>query len=50
MNIDPSSIISPKANIHATVEIGPFCIIGDNVEIEVTRSRILVGKSLHESC
>ena len=34
MNIDPSSIISPKANIHATVEIGPFCIIGDNVEIE----------------
>ena len=22
----------------------------DNVEIEVTRSRILVGKSLHESC
>ena len=34
MNIDPSSIISPKANIHATVEIGPFCIIGDNVEID----------------
>ena len=34
MNIDPSSIISPEANIHSTVEIGPFCIIGDNVEVE----------------
>ena len=34
MTIDSSSIISNKANIHPDVIIGPFCIIGDNVEID----------------
>jgi UDP-N-acetylglucosamine acyltransferase len=34
MTIDSSSIISNKANIHSDVIIGPFCIIGDNVEID----------------
>jgi UDP-N-acetylglucosamine acyltransferase len=34
MNIDSSSIISSNANIHSSVEIGPYCIIGENVEIE----------------
>ena len=34
MTIDSSSIISNKANIHPDVIIGPFCIIGDDVEID----------------
>ena len=34
MTIDSTSIISNKANIHPDVIIGPFCIIGDNVEID----------------
>ena len=27
------SYISKKANIHSSVKIGPYCVIGDNVEI-----------------
>ena len=34
MTIHSSSIISNKANIHPDVIIGPFCIIGDDVEID----------------
>ena len=34
MTIDSSSIISNKASIHPDVIIGPFCIIGDDVEID----------------
>ena len=34
MSIHPSSIVSDSANIHPSVHIGPFCIIGDNVEID----------------
>ena len=34
MSTHSSSIISPNANIDSSVEIGPFCIIGDNVEID----------------
>ena len=33
MFIDSSSIISDKTTIHPDVTIGPFCIIGDGVEI-----------------
>jgi UDP-N-acetylglucosamine acyltransferase len=33
MAIDSSSIISSLAKIHSSVDIGPFCIIGDNVEL-----------------
>ena len=33
MGIDSSSIISSSAKIHPSVDIGPFCIIGDNVEL-----------------
>ena len=36
MTIDSSSIISNKTKIHPSVNIGPFCIIGDDVEIEVS--------------
>jgi len=34
MNVDPSSIVSTKTKIHQSVTIGPFCIIGDDVEID----------------
>ena len=33
MGMDSSSIISSSAKIHPTVDIGPFCIIGDDVEL-----------------
>ena len=33
MGIDSSSIISSSAKIHSSVDIGPFCIIGDDVEL-----------------
>ena len=31
--IHPSSIVSSKAKIDTSVNIGPFCIIGDNVKL-----------------
>ena len=31
--IHPSAIVSKNSKVHASSEIGPFCIIGDNVEI-----------------
>ena len=31
--IHPNSLVSKKAIIHPTSEIGPFCVIGDNVKI-----------------
>ena len=34
MTIDKTSVISSSANIDSSVEIGPFCIIGDDVEIQ----------------
>ena len=34
MSIHTSSIIHPSAKIDNSVEIGPFCIIGENVEIK----------------
>ena len=34
MNVDSSSIVSTKTKIHQSVNIGPFCIIGDDVEID----------------
>jgi UDP-N-acetylglucosamine acyltransferase len=32
-NIHPSAIIEAGAKVHETVKIGPFCIVGANVEI-----------------
>ena len=32
--IHPSSIVSTKASVDPSSEIGPFCVIGDNVKIE----------------
>ena len=34
MSIHPSSIIHPSSKIDESVEIGPFCIIGEDVEIK----------------
>ena len=34
MSVDSSSIISNSAKIHQSVQIGPYCIIGDDVEID----------------
>jgi UDP-N-acetylglucosamine acyltransferase len=31
--IHKTAMIDPKAKIASTVEIGPYCIIGTNVEI-----------------
>jgi UDP-N-acetylglucosamine acyltransferase len=31
--IDPLAVVSPNAVVHADVSIGPFCVIGDDVEI-----------------
>ena len=33
MSIHESSIIHPSAKIDRDVQIGPFCVIGENVEI-----------------
>ncbi len=32
--IDKTAIIDPKANLHRSVKIGPFCVIGADVEID----------------
>ena len=34
MAIHPTSIIHNSAKIHESVEIGPFCYIGEDVEID----------------
>ncbi len=31
--IDPLAVVSPNAVVHEDVSIGPFCVIGDDVEI-----------------
>ena len=34
MKIHPTAIIHPKTIIDESVEIGPFCIVGEDVEIK----------------
>ena len=34
MKVHPTSIIHPKSKIDDSVEIGPFCIVGEDVEIK----------------
>ena len=34
MNIHETSIVHPSSHIDESVEIGPFCIIGKDVEIK----------------
>ena len=33
MPIHPTAIVDPKARISDTADIGPYCIIGEEVEI-----------------
>jgi UDP-N-acetylglucosamine acyltransferase len=33
MSIHPTAIVSERARIHETAEVGPYCVIGDEVEI-----------------
>src|SRR5580704_12677670 len=40
MSIHPAAIVSPRSRIHETAEIGPYCIIGDDVEIGA-RTRLM---------
>ena len=50
-----NSIISPKSNIDTSVEIGPFCIIEDNVSIDKNckiHSHVIIksGTSIGQDC
>ena len=36
--IHPSSLVAPEAKLHETVKVGPFCIVGPNVEIGANTS------------
>ena len=40
MSIHPAAIVSARARIHETAEIGPYSIVGDDVEIGA-RTRLL---------
>jgi UDP-N-acetylglucosamine acyltransferase len=42
MPIHPSAIVDPQARIHETADIGPFCIIGAEVEIGA-RTRLMAN-------
>lgn len=42
MRIHPTAIIDPAARIHETADIGPFCIIGAEVEIGA-RTRLMAN-------
>ena len=42
MSIHPTAIVSPKARIHESAEIGAYCIIGDDVEIGA-RTRLMAN-------
>ena len=42
MPVHPTAIVDPAATIHATAEIGPFCIIGPEVEIGA-RTRLMAN-------
>lgn len=40
MAIHPSAIVDPRARVHSSAEIGPFCIVGPDVEIGA-RTRLM---------
>ena len=42
MPVHPTAIVDPKACIHETADIGPFCIIGPEVEIGA-RTRLMAN-------
>ena len=45
--IHPSAVISKKAKIHDTTNIGPFCIIGD--EVVIGKNNNLISNTLYLS-
>ena len=38
MNIHPTAIVSDKANLHESIDVGPYCIIGDGVTVGANTS------------
>ena len=42
MSVHPTSLVDPSAKIHATADIGPYCIIGPDVEIGA-RTRLMAN-------
>jgi UDP-N-acetylglucosamine acyltransferase len=40
MSVHPTSVIDPRASIHESAEIGPYCIVGPEVEIGA-RTRLM---------
>ena len=42
MPVHPTAIVDPKACIHETADIGPFCIVGSEVEIGA-RTRLMAN-------
>ena len=61
MSIHESSIIHPSAEIDNDVQIGPFCVVGENVKIEsgsklfshiVLKGPTTIGKNniFYQSC
>ena len=42
MSIHPTAIVSPQARVHETAEVGPYCIIGGDVEIGA-RTRLMAS-------
>ena len=53
MKIHPTAIVHEKSQIHESVEIGPFCIINEDIEIKkgtkllshiVLRGQTIIGE------
>src|ERR1039458_9167979 len=42
MSVHPTSLVDPSAKIHATADIGPYCIVGPEVEIGA-RTRLMAN-------
>ncbi len=42
MPIHPSAVVHPRARVHAEADIGPFCIVGEEVEIGA-RTRLMAN-------
>ena len=40
MAVHPTAVVDPSAHIHETAEIGPFCVIGEGVEVGA-RTRLM---------